>query len=113
MKLDRNVNGNGRGKYALLKLRELDNFVDPADPFATVAKPISDAINTLLQAGILDWGDTLATEFFVMRLKDKHAAAGLHGYANDADEDDREYGDEIRKLALRAGRNHPDCKAPD
>jgi hypothetical protein len=113
MKLDRNLNANGRGKYALLKLRKLDEMTDPADPFQNVDHEIVEAIQTLEKAGILDWGNTLESEFFVMRLKDKHAAAALHAYAADADDDDREYGDEVRRLAMRAGRNHPLCKRPD
>jgi hypothetical protein len=113
MKLDRNINSNGRGKYALLKLRELDNFADPADPFQVVAKPIADAIETLEKAGIIDWGNTPATEFFVMRLKDKYAPWGLAGYALSAAGDDPEYAGDIQAMAQRSGANHPNCKAPD
>jgi hypothetical protein len=113
MKLDRNLNVNGLGKYALLKLRSLRDFTDPADPFQEVAKTIADAIQALERAGILDWGNTPETEFFVIRLKDKYAASGLHGYANAAYADDPEYGEEIDKMARRSGPVHPNCKKPD
>lgn len=113
MKLDRNINANGRGKYALLKLRMLDDFTDPSDPFQEVAKPIADAIATLDRAGILDWGNTPETEFFLMRLKDKYAGSGLYGYANAAHIDDPEYAEEIEGLARRAGPTNPFCKKPD
>lgn len=112
MKLDRNINTNGRGKYALLKLRKLDDYTS-LEPFAEVAKPIADAIKTLADAGILDWGNKPDTEFFVIRLKDKYAATALAAYAGEALKDDEEYGREILDMAVRSGRGHPDCKMPD
>lgn len=113
MRLDRNINRNGRGKYALLKLRKLDQFAHPDDPFQEVAKPIADAIETLEKAGILDWGNTPETEFFVIRLKDKYAPNALTRYALDSHQDDPQYCREIMKLAKRAGENSPHCKRPD
>ena len=56
MKLDRNINASGRGKYALLKLRKLDDF-DPFHKNGTGAK-VTAALKTLERAGILDWGGT-------------------------------------------------------
>lgn len=113
MKLDRNITGTGRGKYALLKLRNLEHFKE-RDDGGDLAKPISDALETLERAGILDWGDTPATEFFVMRLKDKYASQALHEYALEAmDDGEDDYGQEVRELARRAGPNHPNCKVPD
>lgn len=113
MNLDRNVNGNGRGKYALLKLRKLDDFTAVDDPFQQVAPKIADAIKTLEDAGILDWGNTPETEFFVMRLKDQYAQAGLAAYAREAVITDVDYGGEVWELARRAGPGNPFCKTPD
>ena len=113
MRLDRNINEGGRGKYALLKLRKLDDFRDPADPFAEVAPKIANAITTLADAGILDWGNKPDSEFFVMRLKDKYAADALEAYAAAAIEDDPEYAGEVRDMADRAGPHSPWCKKPD
>jgi hypothetical protein len=114
MKLDRNINDNKRGKYALLKLRRLDEFTGPDDPFQHVAPKIADAIKTLEGAGILDWGRAgTEGEFFVLRLKDRYAAEALEGYANEAGKDDPEYADEVRELADRAGPKSPWCKTPD
>lgn len=103
MKLDRNLNPNGRGKYALLKLRNLrdgDTAVDAA-------------LRTLDEAGILDWGNTIDSEFMVIRLKDKYAADALARYAAVASVDDPEYASEIAEMAHRSGPNHPNCKKPD
>lgn len=114
MKLDRNVNNGGRGKYALLKLRKLDEFTEPGDPFQAVAPRIADAIRTLEKAGIVDPGDAgTEGEFFVIRLKDRYAAEALEAYANEAGKHDPEYADEIRGLADRAGPKSPWCKSPD
>lgn len=104
MKLDRNINANGRGKYALLKLRNLrdgDTTVDAA-------------LRTLEEAGILDWGNTVDTEFMLIRLKDKYADDALYRYALSARMDgEDDYAREIEEMAGRAGPNHPNCKKPD
>jgi hypothetical protein len=114
MKLDRNINGDGRGKYALLRLRRLDDFKDPADPFGTVAEPIASAISTLEAAGILDWGEQGShTEFMVIRLKDRNAKEALDAYAREARNSDPEYADEVAEMARRAGPASPWCKEPD
>lgn len=108
MKLDRNLTGNaGRGKYALLKLRVFDDLTEPAVERAEAA------FDELLKLGILDFGMTPETEFFVMRIKDKYAASGLYGYANAAHIDDPEYAEEIEEMAMRAGPTSPFCKKPD
>ena len=113
MKLDRSINDNGRGKYALLKLRKLDEFTEQG-AFGELAKPIADAIKVLEDAGILDWGlDGSESEFFVMRLKDKYAGNALGHYALAAVKDDPEYAAEVMALAKRAGSNSPFCKEPD
>lgn len=114
MKLDRNVNDDRRGKYALLKLRSLADFTERGPFGGALVKPIADAIATLEEAGVIDWGlHGTESEFFVIRLKDKNAAEALEGYANEAGKDDPEYADEVRGLADRAGPNSPFCKSPD
>lgn len=113
MKLDRNIEGNeGRGKYALLKVRDLGHFEHGT--FRELAKPIASAIRTLDKAGLLDWGPQgTESEFFVIRLKDRNAAEALEGYANEAGKTDPQFADEVRELADRAGPKSPFCKSPD
>ena len=86
MKLDRNLNANGKGKYALLNLR-----------------------NDRIEWGFVGASD----EFFVIKLKDKYAQAALIAYADAAEHDDPEWAKEVRELAQRSGKNHPLCKQPD
>lgn len=111
MKLDRNINSDGRGKYALLKLRALDN-ANGADLAAA-----GDAMQTLLQLGVLDWGNAgTESEFWLMRLKDKYAYKGLMGYfraVTDDEKPDLEYAQELLDMAKRAGPFSPWCKTPD
>ena len=52
----------------------------------------------LEKAGVLDWGDTDETEFFVMRLRNKYARAGLTAYAA-AQPDDPQYAAAVLALA--------------
>jgi hypothetical protein len=110
MKLDRNIDGGHGNKYGLIKNRQLEQLRDKNGYFP---ERVAEALLTLVEAGVLDWGCTPETEFFVIRLKDKYAAGGLFGYANEADADDHEYAKQVAEMALRAGSNHPNCKAPD
>ena len=86
MKLDRNENPNGKGKYALLNLR-----------------------TDKIEWGLVGEPD----EFFVIKLKDKHAQAALAAYANSIAHDDPEFAEQVMGLAMRAGTNNPYCKDPD
>ena len=128
MKLDRNINANKRGKYALLKLRRLTEIEawSGGEGEALDRQAVIDAIQLLERARILDWGWAgTEAEFFVIRLKDKYAGAALEAYANAAgmdahtDPDDeksmekRKWALEVLKLAERAGRLSPFCKEPD
>lgn len=116
MKLDRNINGSGVGKYALIKTRRLAQIRawDGGDGEIADQQAVEDAIALLERAGIIDWGATPDTEFFVMRLKDRYAGGGLAQYAIGAVYDGEvEYGQEVQALAARAGTNHPNCKKPD
>lgn len=112
MKLDRNINANRRGKYALLKLRKLNELAEPNDPFQEVDPAINAAIGVLEKAGILDWGNTPETDFFLIRLKDKYAPQTLARYAAQAAADDPEYAQEVMTLSHSAETN-PFCKQPD
>lgn len=97
MKLDRNINPDGKGKYALINLRK----------------------NTV------EWGEP--DQFFVIKYKDEFAAAALEAYAEavrskanmlkatgkrfEADSL-YEYADEIQREAI-AARDWPGKKIPD
>lgn len=112
MKLDRNMNADGRGKYGLLLTRKLDAAKDVHSPQGLME--IEHAIKVLETAGILDWGDKPETEFFLIRLKDKYAGGALHTYASYAVRDDEvEYGRDVMEMAKRSGEFHPNCKKPD
>lgn len=113
MKLDRNIEDNlGRGKYAILKLRELEQY--STGVFADLDTEIKAAIELLDRIGILDWGRVNSdSEFFLIRLKDKYANAALCAYADAASLDDLEWAAEVEQLALRAGHLSPFCQLPD
>lgn len=87
MKLDRDENPDGKGKYALLNLRK----------------------------NVIEWGEQFGPdEFFVIKLKDKYAQAALLAYAQAAREDgEHEWAREIEKMASRSGEASPFCKKPD
>lgn len=110
MKLDRNINRDGTGKYALLKLR----FVKSPEPETSDVEhqAIQKAINTLDAFGLLSWGNSPDTDFFVIRLRDQYAAPALAAYAMAAFADDQEYAVEILNLARKAAE-HPNKKKPD
>lgn len=108
MKLDRNLNADGHGKYGLILNRKLA-IADKTE----AGSDIAEAIRVLEEAGILDWGTTPQTEFFVMRLKDRFAQPALNMYSQHAMAGDMEYAAEVGKLAKRAGMSSPFCKDPD
>lgn len=74
VKLDRNSNADGRGKYALIKLREVPNLKQLHGEF--LGKGV-----ICVPPAHIDFGDTPETEFFVIRLKDKFAPAALRAYS--------------------------------
>ncbi len=108
MKLDRNSNLDGMGKYALLNLRKLPYHLQSKDPnwLGLAAARTPEAIET----GIVGEQD----EFFVIKLKDAGAEAALIAYADKmAELGMAEWAQEVREMAKRAGPNHPLCKLPD
>ena len=113
MKMDRNINEGGMGKYALSRLRHLANFRSH-DTWQTLSPEISGALATLANAGILDWGYFGTDgEFFVIRMRDENAQVALLAYADSAERTDPEWAAEVRKLAKRAGPDSPFRKQPD
>lgn len=110
MKLDRNIPGGHGNKYGLIKNRELEKTRDSSGHFPA---KIADALLTLVDAGILDWGCTPETEFFAIRLRDCNAPRALHAYSDGAAlSGDMEYAREVEALAIKAARN-PCRKRPD
>lgn len=110
MRLDRNDNPEGIGKYALLKLRVLQSYRKDGE----LPDNIADAIGVLDGIGALDWGYTYSdSEFFVIRLKDKHAYDALRAYAASARKDDAEWAADVADLGTRAGTLSQFCKTPD
>lgn len=100
MKLDRYQN-KGRGKYALVKLREYDL---PA-AMAEVRGIKLNAVNVPLNA--IELGEEPAKDFFVLRSRDRFAWPVLLAYRDEvlkvADDLDTELC-EIRKRKLKVGR---------
>ncbi|WP_415913376.1 hypothetical protein [Neptuniibacter sp. QD37_11] len=87
MDLIRNTTKDGRCKYALVERLKDDR----------------------LEYGLPGTED----EFFVLKLKDKHAKAALEAYVASVKDEDPEYARQIQELADRAGADSPWCKAPD
>lgn len=113
MRLDRNMlANNGRGKYALLKLRKLADY-EPSEPFGT--NDILAAVATLDEVGLIEWGAiNTEGEFFVIKLRDAFAEPALVMYANTAMlAGEKEYAREIKALADRSSSRSPFCKRPD
>jgi hypothetical protein len=82
MKLDRNENKDGRGKYALLNLRKLHEIEHGSRMDANRRTDIHNAVIHLRNAGLLHYGNEGPDEqFFVMKYKDKFTAPALRAYA--------------------------------
>lgn len=122
MKLDRNTNKGGSGKYALVKMRRVRELREALDHQRQTFGQSSDlsyeivrnSIATLADFGVLDDSEAESEgEFFVIRLRDKYAREALIAYAFAANVDDPEYADEVMALAARAGPNSPFMKRPD
>lgn len=105
MKLDRNLNPGGKGKYALINLRKIVGDPRTAQEMAAAIVANPDA----LQLGVVGEPD----EFWLIKLKDKYAAAALQAYADAAQADDPEYANQVREMVQRSGQNSPFCQTPD
>lgn len=86
MKLIRNTDPDGQGKYTV--------------------------VNNLT-GKTLDGHPGAEDEFFVIKLKDKHSQAALRAYAASVRDADPEYAGQVDELADRAGPSSPFCKNPD
>lgn len=107
MKLDRNEQPGGVGKYALINMRRYRAL--PPDK----AEEAHDLLGKMEALGIIDTGARGADdEFFVIKLKDRYAPAALNAYANAAADDDKEWATQVLALASRA-EHHPAQKQPD
>lgn len=95
MKLDRNINRGGRGKYALVNMRKIIPLMDELTEANRTTNPdklpnnkeleILAAFDLLVKEGIITLGnETPGDQFFVMKYKDKFTAPGLQGYAHGA-----------------------------
>lgn len=114
MKMDRNENDDGLGKYAVLNLRKLKDYERNATFGPRWDHDIHQALQTLEQAGVLDWGLLGSeTEFFLLRLKDRHAQTALIAYADSINQTDKQFAGEVYEMAQRAGPASPFCKDPD
>lgn len=73
MRLDRHINQDGRGKYALLKLRRQELPISPE---------AMEAAELLKREGLLQFGnETEDAQFFVLKYTDKFAVRALEAYA--------------------------------
>lgn len=115
MKLDRNISSDGRGKYALVRLRTIE--------------PGSEAdqlLRRLDQLGVLDWGVVgQPDEFFIVKLRDRYATDALKAYAeavrrdaelaksDDEHREKMEWAIAVMSMLWRAGLKSPFCKHPD
>lgn len=105
MKLDRNINPSGKGKYALNKMRKISG--DPR-----TAQELAAAI--LANPECVEFGMVgTEGEFWVTKLKDRHAQPSLLAYAGSALTEDAEYAREVAAMAARSGVSNPFCKSPD
>ena len=102
MKLDRNVNETGIGKYININVRKLGCIPTTVEELAAAILKNPDAVN---------FGNG-KKKFFIIMLDDKFARIALTAYAYTAMLFDREYGEEILALA-RSCPEPEDCKFPD
>ena len=118
MQLDRDINKDGKGKYALVRLRN----IQPGDE-------AFDCLKKLEKLGYLDWGVVgQPDEFFVIKLRDKFSDAALcayaeavhrdYGKAREAQDEEKaasllQYATAVMAMAARAGIKSLFCKEPD
>ncbi len=107
MKLDRNINPDGGGKYAVVNMRMYREALDPTGA-------IQKAFAVLQDAGIIDLGMVgTHTEFFLVKLKDRHSRPALLAYERSIEPTDPEFALEVATMAARSGKLSPWCQEPD
>ena len=108
MRMDRNINANGTGKYAIVSMRRLRALTGPPKQ---QAKAMLDGLDAM---GLIEWGAVgEEDEFFLIKLKDRHARAALLAYEKSIEPTDPEFALEVATMAARAGKLSPFCKEPD
>jgi hypothetical protein len=113
MKMDRNINADGAGKYALINVRKLLTF-DDQGTFGGLPPALSLALETLDKAGVIQWGAVgTEDEFFLLKMKDRNALPTLAAYADSIEAQDPEFAAEVREMMARSGPHSPWCKDPD
>ena len=113
MKLDRGTNINKQGKYAAVNMRRVRDIMHGPRSHEEKQK-IKSALALLEKEAVLSYGLPFTYgEFFLIMLKDECAYPALIAYALKVQEFDKEYAEDIRQLAERAGINNPWCKRPD
>lgn len=112
MKLDRNKNPEGEGKYALIEIRKLG----PKTRYRLFGREEEDdGAFVIIPRSAINLGEP--DQFFVIKFKDRFAARALHAYADAIYEDVAggefsheegiemiEFAEEVRKEAMRAQR---------
>ena len=86
MKLDRNINPDGLGRYAVIDLRKLDEIQ---------REKLREGGSVMLPTSAITLGEP--DQFFVLKYKDKFAPAALKAYA-----------EAVHKEALSIGTSNPD-----
>lgn len=117
MKLDRNENRGpieGCGKYALINMRKLNELYAGHSMFQQLHPELAAAFDKLEAESLIQYGAVgEEDEFFVLKLKDRHAHPALLAYADSIRATDPEFADEVGDMAQRAGDLSPWCKEPD
>jgi hypothetical protein len=111
MKMDRNINADGSGKYVVVNMRKLRALRDTNEQ---MRPDIIEALRVLSNAGALEWGSVGAEdEFFLVKLKDRHSLLAIQAYADSIRMSDPEFADEVYEMTMRAGPHSKFCKDPD
>lgn len=128
MKLDRDVNKDGVGKYAVVnmrKVREIEGRCGALSSAPYLREDVRNALDLLEQVGVLDYGRG-EKDFFLIRLADRFAYRALHAYAmavyadavqaDEASKENRksllEYSEAVLALAQKA-EHWANKKTPD
>lgn len=107
VKLDRDINDDGLGKYAVINLRKLQELCGNPSTFEWWTPGVAQALKTLEEVGALEWGRTgEQDEFFLIKLKDKYAKHTLEQYAAAVGCEDEEYSQAVWELAT-GGQEQP------
>lgn len=82
MKLDRNTNPDGRGKYALIQMREI-SAQQVKDLRADLKRNATAEYQqlTAIPCAAIHLGGKPREQFFVLKYKDRFASAALYAYA--------------------------------